>query len=58
MNLKYHGEPVLIKFGNLKIYRIDGIDFNMTPKNTFYYSTDGKDIRYIDYYQKKYGYKI
>lgn len=30
----------------------------MTPKSTFYYEPDGKHITYIEYYQKKYGYKI
>lgn len=42
MSFKYKDEPVLIKFGNLKIYRIDGIEFKMSPKNTFYYAVEGK----------------
>lgn len=30
----------------------------MNPKCTFYYSKDGKDISYIDYFKTKYGYQI
>jgi aubergine-like protein len=30
----------------------------MDPKNKFYYAKEGKEITYIDYFQKKYGYKV
>lgn len=58
MNLKYKGSPILMKYGNLKVYKIDGLEFKMTPKNTFYYAKEGKSLTYIEYFKLKYGYVV
>lgn len=42
MNLKYKDQPVLMRYGNMRVYKIDNIEFKMTPKNTFYYGKEGK----------------
>lgn len=42
----------------MKVYKIDRLQFKMTPKNKFLYAKEGKEISYIDYFQTKYGYKV
>lgn len=42
MNNKYKGHPLLRKYGNPKNYRIEEIDFKLTPKKTFYDKIAGK----------------
>ncbi|KYN12440.1 Piwi-like protein 1 [Trachymyrmex cornetzi] len=49
------GTSVLTRYNN-KTYRIDDIDFNKTPTNTF--SKNGEQISYIDYYQKNWNIEI
>ena len=58
INVKYSGSSILMKYGNLKVYKIENIEFKMNPKCTFYYSKEGKEISYIDYFKTKYGYQI
>jgi aubergine len=47
-----------MKYGNMKVYKIDRLEFKMSPKNKFEYAKEGKEISYIDYFQTKYGYKV
>lgn len=42
----------------MKVYRIDGVDFKMTPRNTFNLAHEGKDVSYVEYFKEKYGYAI
>ena len=42
----------------MKVYRIDGVDFKMTPRNTFNLAHEGKDVSYVEYFKEKYGYVI
>jgi hypothetical protein len=47
-----------MKYGNLKVYKIESIEYKMNPTHKFYYAKDGKDISYIEYFKSKYGYII
>ncbi|XP_043358995.1 piwi-like protein 2 isoform X8 [Dermochelys coriacea] len=47
------GNIVITRYNN-HTYRIDDIDWNKTPKDSFTMS-DGKEITFIDYYSKNYG---
>ena len=42
---------------NWKIYRVDWIDFNKSPLDTFTMQ-DGSNVRFMDYYEQKYKVKI
>lgn len=42
----------------MKVYRIDGVNFKMTPRNTFNLAHEGKDVSYVEYFKEKYGYAI
>ncbi|XP_074837852.1 piwi-like protein 2 [Carettochelys insculpta] len=50
------GNIVITRYNN-HTYRIDDIDWNKTPKDSFTMS-DGKEITFIDYYSKNYGITI
>ncbi|KAL4223114.1 Piwi-like protein 1 [Mactra antiquata] len=50
---KLVGQIILTKYNN-KTYRIDDIDWNKKPHDTFQLR-DGSRISYKDYYQKSYG---
>ncbi|XP_038045176.1 piwi-like protein 1 [Patiria miniata] len=50
------GEIVLTKYNN-KTYRVDDIDFNIDPMNTFD-KLDGTKITYAQYYRDAYGLNI
>lgn len=41
---------------NKRTYRVDEIDFNMSPRDTF--TVDEKEVSYIEYYKTKYDAKI
>ncbi|XP_044863624.1 piwi-like protein 2 isoform X2 [Mauremys mutica] len=47
------GNIIITRYNN-HTYRIDDIDWNKTPKDSFTMS-DGKEITFIDYYSKNYG---
>ena len=47
------GQSVVTKYNN-KNYKIDGIDFNDSPKGTFLKQT-GQEMSYMDYYKQNYG---
>nr|XP_012632060.1 piwi-like protein 3 isoform X2 [Microcebus murinus] len=47
------GSIVVTTYNN-KTYRVDGINWEQTPRDTFEKS-DGKRITYIDYYKKQYN---
>ncbi|XP_028564520.2 piwi-like protein 2 isoform X4 [Podarcis muralis] len=50
------GNIIITRYNN-NTYRIDDIDWNKTPKDSFTMS-DGKEITFIDYYSKNYGITI
>ncbi|OCT90145.1 piwi-like protein 2 [Xenopus laevis] len=50
------GSIVITRYNN-RTYRIDDIEWNMSPKDTFTMS-DGSKISFIDYYSKNYGISI
>ena len=52
---KYQGHPVLRKYGTPKVYKIEDIDYKMTPKCTFTDGKEGSDITYLEYYKREYG---
>ena len=58
IKIKYQNHPVLRKYGNPKIYKIEDIDYHQTPKSKFYDNKEGKEITYLDYYKKNYGVNI
>ncbi len=37
INIKYEGSTVLMKYGNMKVYKIESIEYKMNPKNKFNY---------------------
>lgn len=42
----------------MKVYRIDGVDFGLTPRNAFNLTHEGRNVTYIEYFRQKYGYAI
>nr|XP_060509297.1 piwi-like protein 2 isoform X2 [Panthera onca] len=50
------GNIVITRYNN-RTYRIDDVDWNKTPKDTFTMS-DGKEITFLEYYSKNYGITI
>ncbi|ETE62666.1 Piwi-like protein 2, partial [Ophiophagus hannah] len=50
------GNIIITRYNN-KNYRIDDIDWNKTPQNSFTMS-DGKEITFLEYYSKNYGITI
>ncbi|XP_008848625.1 piwi-like protein 2 [Nannospalax galili] len=47
------GNIVITRYNN-RTYRIDDVDWNKTPKDSFMMS-DGKEITFLEYYSKNYG---
>ncbi|XP_047616467.1 piwi-like protein 2 [Phacochoerus africanus] len=47
------GSIVITRYNN-RTYRIDDVDWNKTPKDSFSMS-DGKEITFLEYYSKNYG---
>ncbi|EHB06014.1 Piwi-like protein 2 [Heterocephalus glaber] len=47
------GSIVITRYNN-RTYRIDDVDWNKTPKDSFTMS-DGKEITFLEYYRKNYG---
>ncbi|XP_034354797.1 piwi-like protein 2 [Arvicanthis niloticus] len=47
------GSIVITRYNN-RTYRIDDVDWNKTPKDSFVMS-DGKEITFLEYYSKNYG---
>jgi aubergine-like protein len=58
INMNYKDNSVLMKYGNMKIYRIEEIDFKQNPQSKFFNIKEGKDVTYIDYYKTRYGVNI
>ncbi|KAB0396373.1 hypothetical protein E2I00_016948, partial [Balaenoptera physalus] len=50
------GSIVITRYNN-RTYRIDDVDWNKTPKDSFTMS-DGKEITFLEYYSKNYGITI
>uniref|UniRef100_A0A2K6FMP8 Piwi-like protein 2 n=1 Tax=Propithecus coquereli TaxID=379532 RepID=A0A2K6FMP8_PROCO len=50
------GNIVITRYNN-RTYRIDDMDWNKTPKDSFTMS-DGKEITFLEYYSKNYGITI
>lgn len=55
INRRYKDDSVLMKYGNMKVYKIVEIDFKQNPQCKFFNIKEGKDVTYIDYYKTKYG---
>ncbi|XP_004707651.1 piwi-like protein 2 [Echinops telfairi] len=47
------GNIIITRYNN-RTYRIDDVDWNKTPRDSFTMS-DGKDITFLEYYSKNYG---
>ena len=58
IKIKYQNYSVLRQYGNPKIYKIEDIDYDQTPKSKFYDNKEGKEVTYLDYYKKNYGVNI
>ena len=43
---------------NKRTYRIDDVDFNMTPRSTFHLRKEDRDISYMEYYKNRYQQNI
>ncbi|XP_032491291.1 piwi-like protein 2 isoform X1 [Phocoena sinus] len=50
------GSIVITRYNN-RTYRVDDVDWNKTPKDSFTMS-DGKEITFLEYYSKNYGITI
>ncbi|XP_058406544.1 piwi-like protein 2 isoform X2 [Diceros bicornis minor] len=50
------GNIVITRYNN-RTYRIDDVDWNKTPKDSFTMS-DGKEMTFLEYYSKNYGITI
>ncbi|MBZ3880328.1 Piwi-like protein 2 [Sciurus carolinensis] len=50
------GNIVITRYNN-RTYRIDDVDWNKTPKDSFTMS-DGKEVTFLEYYSKNYGITI
>lgn len=48
------GKVVMTHYNN-KTYRIDDIDFSLTPKSTFHLRKEDKEVSFIDYYKSRYN---
>jgi aubergine-like protein len=46
------GSIVLASYGMKRTYRVDDVDFSMTPKSTFNWK--GRDISYVEYFKEQY----
>jgi aubergine-like protein len=51
-----YGITVLTRYNN-RMYRVDEIDFNQSPLNTFT-TNDGRQISFVDYYRSQYGIEV
>ncbi|CAD8192080.1 unnamed protein product [Paramecium octaurelia] len=51
------GLSVLAAYGNCRIYKIDDIDFSLSPVHSFQLQ-DGKSITYQEYYKQRYNIQI
>lgn len=52
------GATVLTRYGKLRTYKIEKIDYDLNPKSTFFSDKEAGKITYASYYQKSYGLKI
>jgi len=50
------GTSVLTRYNN-KSYKVDDIDFQMSPKSTFT-NEKGEQLSYLDYYKRQYGIEV
>lgn len=52
------GQTVITRYGKIKTYRIERVDFSQTPKSTFYHRLKAQKITYGQYYQECYNLKV
>lgn len=50
------GSIVLANYGTKRTYRVDDVDFSMTPKSTFDWK--GRSVSYMDYFKEQYAIQI
>lgn len=55
---EFLGTPIVMRYGNNKIYHIEEINYNLNPTKTFYHEKEKGEISYIDYYKKNYNITI
>lgn len=51
------GRSVVANYGNFRMWRITGIDWNKNPLSTFI-DQDGKEVSLVQYYKQKYNIEI
>jgi hypothetical protein len=52
------GATVLTLYGKRRTYRIEEIDYKMTPKSKFYHDKRAGEVTFADYYDECYGLKV
>lgn len=50
------GQTVMANYGNSRCYRISKIDFDQTPRSTFFHN--GTSISYAQYYERQYNIRV
>ena len=56
-NSVLQGATVITKYGKIKTYRIEEIDYKLNPASTFWSDKEAGKISYAQYYAKCYGIK-
>lgn len=56
-NNVFKGATVITKYGKIKTYRIEEIDYTLNPASSFYSDKEAGKITYAQYYAKCYGIK-
>lgn len=52
------GGTVITNYGKRRTYKIEAIDYNMSPASEFYHDKRAGKITFADYYDESYGLKI
>jgi aubergine-like protein len=53
----FKGATVITKYGKIKTYRIEDIDYDLSPESSFFSDKEAGKITYSQYYAKCYGIK-
>lgn len=56
-NNLFKGATVITKYGKIKTYKIENIDYELNPSSTFWSDKEAGKITYAQYYAKCYGIK-
>lgn len=52
------GSTVITKYGRYKTYKIEEINFDLSPKSSFHNESKGCNMSYEEYYKNVYGLKV